>query len=293
MPGPLDDALKHLTELSPQDWVVQGGWPAAPVTLADADIATITGATDKVIRVAGPPDWLLAVDFQAGHDALKLPPKMLLYNAALRKRHELHVRSLAVILHRDADSPQLTGLYESDFPNELPDVTLRYRVVRVWQVPAERWLAGGLGVLPLAPLGAVAEVELPAVIAQMKDRLDREVTRSEAAELWSATYILMGLRYADALIETLLQGVLAMEDSVTYQKILRKGLAQGVTQGLAQGRAEEARRLLLLLGRKHLGEPSADARTALESLTDVDQLEELTLRLTDVSSWQELLGLPG
>ena len=56
MPGPIDDTLKHLTELSPQDWVVQGGWTAAPATLIDADIATITGATDKVIRVAGPRD---------------------------------------------------------------------------------------------------------------------------------------------------------------------------------------------------------------------------------------------
>jgi hypothetical protein len=78
MPGPLDDTLKHLTELSPQDWVIQGGWPAAPVTLIDADIATVTGATDKVIRVGEPPEWLLAVDFHSGHDAVRLPPKMLL-----------------------------------------------------------------------------------------------------------------------------------------------------------------------------------------------------------------------
>ena len=62
MPGHVDDTLKQLTELSPQDWVVQGGWVAAAATLIDADIATITGATDKAIRVAGTPDWLLAVD---------------------------------------------------------------------------------------------------------------------------------------------------------------------------------------------------------------------------------------
>src|SRR5262249_3527898 len=68
MPAPIDDTLKHLTELSPQDWVVRGGWPAAPAAVIDADIATLTGATDKAIRVTGPPDWLLAVDFQAGHD---------------------------------------------------------------------------------------------------------------------------------------------------------------------------------------------------------------------------------
>jgi predicted transposase YdaD len=289
MPGPIDDTLKHLTELSPQDWVVYGGWPPAPASLIDADVATITGATDKVIRVDGPPDWLLAVDFHAGHDAVRLPPKMLLYNAALRKRHDLRVRSLAVILHRGADSPQLTGLFESGFPDEPPDVTLRYRVVRVWQVPAERWLSGGLGVLPLAPLGAVAEADLLGVIAQMKQRLDREVSRSQVAELWSATYILMGMRYADALIDTLLQGVLAMEESVTYQKIIRKGRAEGK----AEGKAEEARRILFLVGRELFGEPPTDARTALETLTDVDRLEALNLRLRHVASWQELLGFPG
>src|SRR5204863_969635 len=99
MPGPIDDTLKHLTELSPQDWVVRGGWPAAPATLIDADIATISGAADKAIRVSGTPDWLLAVDFQAGHDAPAKLPDLLLYNSALFKRHALLVRTLFVLLH--------------------------------------------------------------------------------------------------------------------------------------------------------------------------------------------------
>jgi predicted transposase YdaD len=145
---------------------------------------------------------------------------------------------MVLVLHPGADSPQLNGVFERGFPGEPADIMLRYRVVRVWEVSAERWLAGGLGVLPLAPLGAVQEAELPAVIARMKERLDREVPRRQAAELWSATYILMGTRYEESLIETLLQGVITMEESVTYQAILRKGKAQGV--------AEEARKILLL-----------------------------------------------
>ncbi len=293
MPGPLDDTLKHLTELSPQDWVVQGGWPAAPVALIDADIGTVTGATDKVIRVSGPSEWLLAVDFHSGHDAPRLPPKLLLYNAALGKRHELPVRSLVVVLHRRADSPRLSGVYESGLPGEPPEVTLRYRVVRVWQVPAERWLSGGLGVLPLAPLGDVREEELPAVLARMKERLDRGVPRSEAAELWWATYILMGMRYERALIETLLQGVLAMEESVTYQAILQKGEARGEAKGEAKGRAEEARRMLLLMGRSRFGEPPPAVVAALEALTDVEKLEQLGVGLLQASSWQDLLGQDG
>jgi hypothetical protein len=280
MPGPLDDTLKHLTELSPQDWVVRGGWSAAPATLIDADIATITGAADKVIRVAGPPDWLLSVDFQAGHDTLAKLPDLLLYNSALFKRHGLRVRSLLVLLHPGTDSPRLTGLYERGFTGEPFDVALRYHILRVWQVPSETWLAGGLGQVPLAPLGNVQPAQLPVVIAQMKERLDREAPPTQA-DLWSATYLLMGMRYEQALIETLLQGVTAMEESVTYQAILRKG------------KAEEARNILLLQGRARFGEPSSEAVAALEALTDVQKLEELTVRLLQATSWQELLGLNG
>ena len=100
MPGPIDDALKHLTELSPQDWVVRGGWPAAAAALIDADIGTISGAADKAIRVSSTPDWLLAIDFQSGHDSLAKLPDLLLYNSALFKRHGLPVRTLLVLLHR-------------------------------------------------------------------------------------------------------------------------------------------------------------------------------------------------
>jgi hypothetical protein len=272
--------------LSPfQDWVVRGGWQAAPATLIDADIGTITGATDKVIRVTGPPDWLLAVDFQAGHDTVAKLPDVLLYNSAMFKRHGLLVRSLLVLLHRGTDSPQLTGFYERGFPGEPFDVALRYRCLRVWEVPAEKWLSGGLGLLPLAPLGDVRPQELPAIIAQIKQRLGRALPARQKAELWSATYILMGLRYERPLIETLLQGVISMKQSVTYQAILE--------EGEAKGEAKEARRILLLLGRDQFGEPSANELAALDGLTNVTRLEELTVRLKHMASWRELLGVPG
>src|SRR5205085_3099513 len=129
---------------------------------------------DKAIHVAGTPHWLLSVDFQAGHDSLAKLPDLLLYNSALFRRHGLMVRSLLVLLHRGADSPHLTGYYERGFPGEPFDAALRYRVLRVWEVPAAAWLSGGLGLVPLAPLGSVQKADLPAVVAQMKQRFDRE-----------------------------------------------------------------------------------------------------------------------
>src|SRR4051794_9656603 len=206
MPGPIDDTLKHLTEVSPQDWVVRGGWPAEPATLIDAAIATLPGATDKFLGVGGLPDWLLAIDFQAAHDTVEKLPDLLLYNSALFKRHRLRVRSLLVLLHKGADSPQLTGLYERGFEGEPFDAALRYRPLRVWEVSAQAWLSGGLGPVPLAPLGKVRRSALPAVIAQMQRRIESEATPSQAAELWSATSILMGLRYEKNLVDLLLQG---------------------------------------------------------------------------------------
>jgi predicted transposase YdaD len=135
----------------------------------------------------------------------------------------------------------------------------------------------------------VRRQELPAVIAQMKQRLEATAPKRQQAELWSATYILMGLRYEQALIQTLLQGVGKMKESVTYQAILEEGEAKGE----AKGRAEEARRILLLLGRDQLGELSAKEQAAVDAVDDVNRLEELTVRLRHAASWQQLLAVPG
>jgi len=288
MPGPIDDVLKHLTELSPQDWVVRGGWPAAAAALIDADIGTISGAADKAIRVSSTPDWLLAIDFQSGHDSLAKLPDLLLYNSALFKRHGLPVRTLLVLLHRGADSRKLTGLYERGFPGEPFDAALRYRILRVWEVPAAAWLSGGLGLVPLAPLGSVQKADLPAVVAQMKQRFDREAP-SQAKELWSAAYLLMGLRYESAIVQSLLRGVVNMKESTTYQAILKEGKAEGK----AIGKAEEARKMLLLQGRDRFGEPSAKIVSQLDAVTDLARLEALGLRLLHVKTWEELLGANG
>ncbi len=122
------------------------------------------------------------------------------------------------------------GLLQQKLPDGLIYHEFRYNVVRTWERPADEILAGGLATLPLAPLARVKENELPTVIHAMQERLDREATKNQAETLWTATYILMGLKYSDELIDRLLEGVQDMKESVTYQKILR------------EGRAEEAKR---------------------------------------------------
>ncbi len=77
-----------------------------------------------------------------------------------------------------------------------------------------------------------------------------------------------------------------MTESTTYQAILREGEAKGK----AEGKAEEAKNLVLRLGRKHLGSPPAMFEAKIQSITDVEKLEELAERVYDVSSWEELFN---
>jgi predicted transposase YdaD len=103
--------------------------------------------------------------------------------------------------------------------------------------------------------------------------------------MWSAAYILMGMRYERALVQRLLQGALTMKESVTYQAIIE--------EGKAEGKAEEARKMIFLMGRIQFGEPSAEVEAALNALSDVSQLENLGVRLLRATSWEALLGLNG
>jgi predicted transposase YdaD len=87
---------------------------------------------------------------------------------------------------------------------------------------------------------------------------------------------------SQALIQRLLQGVTSMRESITYQAILQ--------EGKAEGEASEARRILLLQGRRRFGEPAAAALAALNSVSDLQKLEDLTVRLLEVETWEELLA---
>jgi hypothetical protein len=287
---PYDPTLKTLVEVEPQSWPVLFGYAKAPTEVIDADIATVSGAADKVLRVADDPAYLLHLEFVSGHDAVTLPSTLLMRNGLLGHRHDLRVRSGAVLLRPEADSPQLTGVYEQSFPDEEPYLTFRYAVVRVWQLPPEPLLSGGLVLLPLAPISAVTEAELPGIIKRMEQRLSGGRGRKQASLLWGAAYILLGLRYTPALAAQLFRGVMSMKESSTYQAILEEGRQEGLLEGRGQGALAEAKKVLRLQGDESFGTPDARTAAAIERINDLLRLEDLLRRVHSVSSWQELLG---
>ena len=246
--------------------------------------------------------YLLHLEFAAGHDTAGLPRKLHVRNALLEDRHDLPVRSVAVLLHPPSDSPQLTGTHQRGFPDEEAYLIFRYQLVRVWRLPAEPLLTGSLALLPLAPISAVTEAELPGIINRMERRLHGR-RRKLAEQIWSAAYILSGLRYSPALLTTLFRGVESMKESSTYQAILAEGLAEGLAKGRAEGRTEgraegavvEARKLLRRAGDGLFGPPDADMAAAIEQIEELARLEALFDHLSTAKNWSELLGkvVPG
>ncbi|MCI0459939.1 MAG: hypothetical protein L0Z62_23560 [Gemmataceae bacterium] len=170
------------------------------------------------------------------------------------------------------------------FPGEEPYLTFRYHVVRVWRLAPGPLLAGGVALLPLAPISAVTEAELPGIIKRIGQRLSGRRGRKHAQVVWAAAYILLGLRYSPALAAQLFRGVVTMKESSTYQAILEEGRTEGAVA--------EAKKVLRLQGDDAFGPPDARTAARIERLDNLARLEELLKRIRTATSWQGLFGRP-
>jgi predicted transposase YdaD len=299
---PFDASPKALLQYGPADWPAFIGVQARSVDIVDADISTVTAATDKVLLLhAADGNRIQHFDFQSGPDAT-LPRRTHHYNALLEDRHDLPVESIVMLLARKANLRTISGIYERRLPGESqPYLHFRYRVIRVWELPVETVLSAGSSVLPLAPISDVRRDRLPIVIERMEERFATQADPSKIGELWTATRVLMGLRYDEVFTDQLLQGVRAMKESVTYQAIVKEGIQKGRQEGLQEGRQEgrqegkeqEARQILLRIGVAQFnGPPNPEQLQELEAITEVGHLEDLAVRVLQVSNWSELLASP-
>jgi predicted transposase YdaD len=184
-----------------------------------------------------------------------------------------------VLLDRAAWGRANTGRYQSESPLGGCRVDFQYQVIKVWELPVQRMLSAGVGVLLLAPVSDVSRAKVAAVIEQMAQRFRQEVPRAVEAELWTATNVLVGLRYDKLFAQTLLRGVREiMRESVTYQAIVE------------EGRLDKGREVILRIGTKRFGKPSRKVRETISGINDADHLNALLDRVLEVSNWKELIS---
>ena len=93
-------------------------------------------------------------------------------------------------------------------------------------------------------------------------------------------------------------GEIAMEKLICFERSgfgkgeaagIQKGEAIGIQKGRQEGRQETLRSIVLKLGTKKYGNPTAEDLEQLNAITDVDQLNVMFDRIDTVSSWSELL----
>ncbi len=298
-----DVATKELVWDGPAEWLE---WlrigPAGPVEVIDSDVTTLTAAADKVIHVGGAEPYLVNVELQSSHQT-DLAETVWFRQAALFHRHRLPVLTVLILLRREANSPSLTGGFEIKMPDGWLTNRYNYRVVRLWGEDPEPYLSGGVNLLPLAPLANVTEGDLPGLVKRMAARINTE-PRPRSVKLWTATYLLMGLCYSEELVSQLLEGVNEMQESTTYQAILREGrnegliegrnegLIEGRNEGLIEGRVTGEQRILVRLGSKRFGKPDPATLAAIEAIRDVERLEAMGERIVDpdIHDWDSLLS---
>lgn len=281
MTTPFDAAGKDLIELGPADWLAHLGQPrpAEIVRLIDADLsATVTTVTDKVIRVDDADPWLALVELQASWDG-GLPFDLLRRYALLRHRHRLPVSCAVVLLRPEANTSAMTGAFAQPDPLGR-DWAFPFRVIRVWEQPAETYLRGPLALLPLAPVTAVDPDAARPLISEVRGRLGREAGRAQAERLWEATSVLLALRFRAGDLERL-RDLMASLDLMDTD-FARIAMEEGELRG--------ARTMVLELGAEKFGPPPPEVETAVRSIRDAARLHQLNKRVLRAASWQDLLA---
>jgi hypothetical protein len=283
MSKPFDATLKDLGREHPRDFLATFDQPSTqPVTLLNVDLSTVTTAADLVIGLGDPLNEILHFDFQASAAAWK-HIDILVYQSLLFGRYRVPVHSMVVLLRPQAAHSNMDGTIRYAARPGRGKMDFGYEVIPLWERPANELLAGDLGTLPLAllgklPAGVSLEEGMADVLNRLVNRLLQEAVPEQTRKLLTCAFVLSGLRLEKEAAEQLFRGAKGMQESSTYPVYLAI-------------RAEEAKRILFLLGEDRFGPVDGATRARITAIEDLDQLEALLKRLDKASSWPDVLQM--
>lgn len=279
MPKPFDATLKELVTSYPADWLTQLGVPiTAPPEVLDTDLSVVTAAADTLIKVG---DLVVHIDFESGPDD-NLARRILLYNALAHYHTGLEVHSVVVLLRSNAvGSGPRDGVQYAPRPAH-GELKFRFETVRAWELPADVFLKGGVGLMPLAVLGKPPEGQsrrqaLPGLVERMAERAVHEA-KLDAGMLLTAAYLLSGMHVDPEVAQGIFNKVKAMlEENGVYNLILEEGAVK------------HQRALILKIAKKKIGEPTEKQKNKLNAIEDLERLDRLVEKAVTAKSWDALL----
>jgi hypothetical protein len=140
---------------------------------------------------------------------------------------------------------------------------LSWRIVRLWEVPAETLLAvGDVGLIPWVPLTQFDESP-EEIVRECRERIDRDAPPNEHENLLVVTQFLARLRYNDPRLFKILGGQKAMIESPLLQEIL------------AEERLQARREAIVTVLTSRFGSEGAEFEADLKAIEDGDRLNEL------------------
>lgn len=248
MPGPFDNATKRLLREKPQhfvSWLIPEGIFKRNLSV-ELKSRNIYADGLFAITVNELPA-LLHTEFQTGKDGL-MGERLLEYSVlASSENNWLPVYTYVIYLRRDGDVPKSPLIRKLPSGEEVH--RFYYQVIEVAKISAKQLLQRGLlGLLPLLPLtdgGTQPEVMEEAVSTLVEAR---------EIELLALAYTFGGLVSGNRAYDEWFERSFAMledimEESWTYQEIVKKGMQKGLDlglqQGLKKGREEERQQRIL------------------------------------------------
>src|SRR5437763_15273923 len=128
MPFPFDATLKEIVQTHTADFAPVLGLPThLPSKVLNADLSTMSAATDVALGFGDPLQEIVDINFQSGRDS-QVDGRIHLYNAAFYHRFHVPVRTVRVLLRRAADHPGITG--QLHYQSGKSRVEFGYEVIR-------------------------------------------------------------------------------------------------------------------------------------------------------------------
>jgi hypothetical protein len=214
---------------------------------------------------------------------------VLLYKDSQRLKLQYNslVHTVVLLLWTGADGPNMTGEYQIPGGG-----VFHYHLTRLWEKDVDEMFEG-LGTISLTPLAKFAPERLPEVVRRMEEVIETKAKGDTKDKLWFLAYSSMGLRYPPEQVNQMLAHKMAYFYEIKeFRRVLSDGYYQGQSEGQPQGQIEGTKHWVITLGKRRLGEPSAEVRQALDAVQSLDRLEQLAARVLKGASWQEVL-LPG
>ena len=276
MENSYDATFKVLVDRSPGDWAefVFGSTIglASPV---DTSLHATKEVVDRLLRVESlGREFIIHIEFHAGHSGNAIPNRLFHYNTAVMKRYSLTTLSSVLILRKEADSPAISGGFVRSIEPFGDIHSFRYHPIRLWKEPLDRFLIPGSSFAVAGVLSDFGALSLEEAGVEIRTCIDALSDLDERERLLEHAISLAGLRFNDEQAESMFGRKISVLEkySVTLQGVIRRAEA----------------RLLLSSAGQIFGTPPQQVVDKVNEATS-EMLLHWNTRLRTAQSWNELI----